>query len=102
MSRRSSEGERSRTERSPTRVSPSVISTMRLTMRIAVVLPHPDGPTNTQISPVNLDVELVDRGVVRAGVDLRRFAECDRQRLGVSCRSVGGIPGQVCVRMLNP
>ena len=32
-------------------MSPSVMSIMRLTIRIAVVLPHPDGPTSTQISP---------------------------------------------------
>src|SRR4051794_40834888 len=32
-------------------MSPSVISIMRLTIRIAVVLPQPDGPTRTQISP---------------------------------------------------
>ena len=32
-------------------MSPTVISTIRLTIRIAVVLPHPDGPTRTQISP---------------------------------------------------
>ena len=33
------------------RMSPSVISTVRLTIRIAVVFPQPDGPTRTQISP---------------------------------------------------
>jgi hypothetical protein len=32
-------------------MSPSVMSIIRLTMRIAVVLPQPDGPTSTQISP---------------------------------------------------
>jgi hypothetical protein len=32
-------------------MSPALISTVRLTIRIAVVLPHPDGPTSTQISP---------------------------------------------------
>src|SRR3954447_3292408 len=32
-------------------MSPDVIETMRLTIRIAVVLPHPDGPTSTQMSP---------------------------------------------------
>ena len=31
--------------------SPSVISTIRLAIRIAVVLPQPEGPTRTQISP---------------------------------------------------
>ena len=28
-----------------------MMSIMRLTIRMAVVLPHPDGPTSTQISP---------------------------------------------------
>src|SRR3954466_12992815 len=32
-------------------MSPELISTVRLTIRIAVVLPHPEGPTSTQISP---------------------------------------------------
>src|SRR2546423_571544 len=32
-------------------MSPSVMSIMRLTIRMAVVLPHPEGPTRTQISP---------------------------------------------------
>jgi cation-transporting P-type ATPase E len=32
-------------------MSPSVISTMRFTIRMAVVLPQPEGPTKTQISP---------------------------------------------------
>src|SRR5436190_15328267 len=32
-------------------MSPSVISIIRLTIRIAVVLPQPEGPTRTQISP---------------------------------------------------
>jgi ABC-type ATPase involved in cell division len=45
------ERRRARTDRSPIRMSPEVISTVRLTIRIAVVLPHPEGPTSTQISP---------------------------------------------------
>ena len=32
-------------------MSPEVMSTMRLAMRIAVVFPQPEGPTRTQISP---------------------------------------------------
>src|SRR5690242_8293979 len=32
-------------------MSPSVIEMRRLTIFKAVVLPHPDGPINTQISP---------------------------------------------------
>jgi hypothetical protein len=34
-------------------MSPEVISTIRLTIRIAVVLPQPEGPTRTQISPAS-------------------------------------------------
>ena len=33
------------------RMSPSVMSIMRLTIRMAVVLPQPEGPTSTHISP---------------------------------------------------
>ena len=50
-------GSRSRTEVSPIRMSPSVISTVRLTIRSAVVLPLPDGPTSTQISPASTSSE---------------------------------------------
>src|SRR4051812_33677735 len=32
-------------------MSPEVIEIIRLTIRIAVVLPQPEGPTSTQISP---------------------------------------------------
>ena len=39
------------------RMSPSVISTVRLTIRIAVVLPQPEGPTSTQISPAGTSSE---------------------------------------------
>src|SRR5215216_5197283 len=51
MWRRSSVSSLSRTLRPPTRMSPSVMSIIRLTMRIAVVLPQPEGPTSTQMSP---------------------------------------------------
>ncbi len=33
------------------RMSPEVMSIRRLTIRMAVVLPQPEGPTSTQISP---------------------------------------------------
>ena len=33
------------------------MSIMRLTIRIAVVLPQPDGPTSTQISPAGTSSE---------------------------------------------
>ncbi len=38
-------------------MSPSVISTMRLTIRNAVVLPQPEGPTRTQMSPAGTSTE---------------------------------------------
>ena len=41
----------------PIRMSPSVMSIMRLTIRMAVVLPQPDGPTSTQISPAGTSSE---------------------------------------------
>ena len=51
-------------------MSPSVISTMRLTIRIAVVLPQPDGPTKTQISPAwTSRSSSFTAGSVGAGVD---------------------------------
>ncbi len=34
-----------------------MISTVRLTIRIAVVLPQPEGPTRTQISPAGTSRE---------------------------------------------
>src|ERR671917_590540 len=39
------------------RISPSVGSMSLLTIRIVVVLPHPDGPTKTQISPSGISKE---------------------------------------------
>src|SRR4051794_29504257 len=38
-------------------MSPDVIETMRLTIRMAVVLPQPDGPTSTQMSPAGTSNE---------------------------------------------
>ena len=38
-------------------MSPSVIATVRLTIRIAVVLPQPEGPTSTQMSPAGTSSE---------------------------------------------
>src|SRR5215210_1622099 len=57
MSRRSSAALRSLTLLPSTRMSPSVMSIMRLTIRIAVVLPQPEGPTSTQISPAGTSSE---------------------------------------------
>src|SRR6266571_3869810 len=44
-------GVRSLTTRSPMRISPSVISSSPATIRSAVVLPQPEGPTRTTNSP---------------------------------------------------
>src|SRR5437764_4324612 len=44
-------GERSLTMRSPMRIVPSLISSRPATIRRAVVLPHPEGPTKTMNSP---------------------------------------------------
>src|SRR5689334_2756481 len=43
-------GGRSLTTRSPIEISPAVISSRPATIRSVVVLPHPDGPTNTMNS----------------------------------------------------
>ena len=48
-------------------MSPSVMSIRRLTIFIAVVLPLPDGPISTQISPAGTSSE---RSLI-AGVDSR-------------------------------
>ena len=39
------------------RMSPSLSSIIRFTSRSAVVLPQPDGPTSTQISPAGTSSE---------------------------------------------
>jgi hypothetical protein len=39
------------------RISPSVGSISLFTIRIVVVLPHPEGPTKTQISPSRISKE---------------------------------------------
>ena len=57
------------TLRPSSRMSPSLMSIMRLTIRIAVVLPQPDGPTSTQISPDgHLQRQAVDSRLGLAGV----------------------------------
>ena len=60
-------------------MSPEVISTVRLTIRIAVVLPQPEGPTRTQISPASTsrvsDVDRVGVGPRVALGDVRNATE---------------------------
>ena len=55
-------GVRSFTTRSPIRSSPSLISSSPATIRSAVVLPQPDGPTRTISSPSLIsEIEVEDR-----------------------------------------
>ena len=66
------------------------MSIIRLTIRIAVVLPQPDGPTSTQISPAGTVRErLVDGGGVGAGIDLRRLDELQLDGFAVAGRPLG-------------
>ena len=63
----------------PSRMSPSVMSIMRLTIRIAVVLPQPDGPTSTQISPAGTSSESSSTAArSRARIALGHVAELER------------------------
>ena len=50
-----SRGSMSLTDCPSTRMVPSVISSRPATMRRAVVLPQPDGPTSTMSSPSAMD-----------------------------------------------
>ena len=64
------------------RMSPSVISTIRLAIRIAVVLPQPGGADqDADLARRHLEAELVDRGAVGPGIDLGHLAELDRERV---------------------
>ena len=66
------------------------MSIMRLTIRIAVVLPQPDGPTSTQISPAGtVRRERVDGGSVGAGVALGRLGELQLDGFAVAGRPLG-------------
>ena len=50
------------------RMSPLVRSIIRLTIRMAVVLPQPDGPTSTQTSPAGtVERQVVDRRLAASG-----------------------------------
>ena len=76
-------------------MSPSVISTIRFAIRIAVVFPQPDGPTRTQISPASTSRrQAVDGGLVGSGIALRRAAERDRERPSRAVRCESPAPGR--------
>ena len=55
------------TTRSPMRRTPSVISSSPATIRSAVVLPHPDGPTSTMNSPSPISRSIPDTARVPSG-----------------------------------
>ena len=60
---------------------------MRLTIRIAVVLPQPDGPTSTQISPAGtVSVRPSTAGCVGPRVLLRSGGELQLDRFAVAGR----------------
>ena len=66
------------------RMSPLVISIMRLTRRIAVVLPQPDGPDeDADLAGRDLEAQILDRGLARALVGLGDVAELEGRRLRV-------------------
>ena len=59
------------------RTDPDVMSSSPATIRSAVVLPHPDGPTKTiELGVLDLQVQLRD-GVRPVRVDLRQPLEGD-------------------------
>ena len=96
MPRRSSAGSRSRTERPSSRMSPLVSSIIRLTRRIAVVLPQPDGPTRTQMRPAGTSKERSwIAGSLAPGVALLDVVEDQRRglRVGRLPLVVGGVLG---------
>ena len=83
MSRRSSAGRRSFTLLPSSRMSPVVMSIMRLTIRMAVVLPQPDGPTSTQISPAGTSSESESTaGSSWPGIPLGRLPELEGRGSG--------------------
>src|SRR3954471_14674364 len=60
-------GDRSLTTCSPIRTTPSLMSSSPATIRSAVVLPHPDGPTSTMNSPSAMSRSSRSTAVVPSG-----------------------------------
>jgi hypothetical protein len=54
-------------DRSPIRIVPLVISSSPATIRSAVVLPHPEGPTSTMISPSRMSRVRPETATVPSG-----------------------------------
>ena len=72
------------------RMSPLVISIMRLTRRMAVVLPQPDGPDeDADLAGRDLEAQVLDRRLVRPLVGLGDVAELEGRRLRVRRRPLG-------------
>ena len=68
-----------------------MISIRRLTIRIAVVLPQPDGPTSTQISPAGTSSERSSTaGCLGARVALGDVTELERRGVRSRRRAVLG------------
>src|SRR6266511_1395613 len=63
-------GETSFTTRSPIRISPEEISSIPATIRNAVVLPHPEGPTSTMNSPSSARKSRSETALVPSGKTL--------------------------------
>ena len=82
-SRRSRAGSRSRTDSSPTRTSPSLISTVRLTIRIAVVLPQPEWTDEDASLGRDLERELVDPPARRSRRSASSRLRSGRRRLRI-------------------
>src|SRR3954453_6440809 len=70
MPRRSRTGSALVTSSPPPKMRPDVGSPNRLTIRIVVVLPHPDGPTKTAISPGGTSSESSSTATVPSGYRL--------------------------------
>ena len=75
---------RRRVTSSPSRkMRPAVGSISRLTIFIVVVLPHPDGPTSTQISPSGTSSERSSTATWPFGIALRDVLEADHAGAGL-------------------
>ena len=78
----------------------------RLIIRIVVVLPQPDGPTNTTISPAGMSMLTVVHGRLRlAGVVLGQLGQPDRHPaggLGAGGLPVSGLLGRRTLRHDSP
>src|SRR5205823_7086788 len=82
------------TVRSPIRMVPDVISSSPATMRSAVVLPHPDGPTKTMNSWSSMERLSSETAWVPFGYTFDTRSSCTTLISGIPSvkRPVGGSP----------